>query len=32
MSSVIRFREWKSTDGVTTWTVAEIRALFGVSV
>lgn len=31
MSSVMRFDEWKSTDGVTSWTVAQIKALFGVS-
>ena len=31
MASVIRFREWKSSDGVTTFTVEEILAVFGVT-
>ncbi len=31
MASVVRFREWKSSDGVTSLTVTEILALFGVT-
>ena len=31
MASVIRFREWKSSDDVTTFTVKEILAVFGVT-